>query len=67
MYPQRVSIPLQGLDRHALTMGAISDTHCQIGTLLWHHFTSGGFMWLARSTREEQDQSTLANGGSEHV
>ena len=24
MHPQRASIPLQGLDRHALTVGAIS-------------------------------------------
>ena len=24
MHPQRANIPLQGLDRHALTLGAIS-------------------------------------------
>ena len=39
MHLQRANIPLQGLDRCALTMGAISGPHCQIGALLWHHFT----------------------------
>ena len=33
MYPQRVSIPIQGLDGHALTVGAISGPHCQVGAL----------------------------------
>ena len=30
MYPQRTNIPLQGLDRCALTVGAISGPHSQI-------------------------------------
>ena len=54
LYPQRTNIPLQGLDRCALTMGAISGPHCQIGTLHWHHFTSCGLMWVAKSTLEKQ-------------
>ena len=33
MYPQRANIPLQGLDRCALTVGAISGLHSQIGAL----------------------------------
>ena len=36
MHLQRANIPLKGLDRHALTVGAISDPHSQlaIGALL---------------------------------
>ena len=30
MYTQRANIPLQGLDRCALTVGAISGPHCQL-------------------------------------
>ena len=30
MYLKRTNIPLQGLDRHALTVGAISGPHSQI-------------------------------------
>ena len=33
----KANIPLQGLDRHLLTMGAISGPHCQIRALHWHH------------------------------
>ena len=49
MHPQRANIPLQGLDRRALTLGAISGPHNQPGALLWHHFTSRGFTWSAKS------------------
>ena len=31
MHPQRANIPLQGLDRRALTVGAISGPHSQPG------------------------------------
>ena len=31
--PQKANIPLQGLDRCVLTVGAISGPHCQIGAL----------------------------------
>ena len=34
MHPQRANTPLQGLDRHALTVGAISGPLSQIGGLL---------------------------------
>ena len=37
MHPQRANIPLQGLDRRALTVGAISGPHSQPGALLWRH------------------------------
>ena len=46
-YPQRTNISLQGLERCVLTMRAVSGPHCQIGTLLWHHFTSGKSTWSA--------------------
>ena len=49
MHPQRANIPLQGLDRRALTVGAISGPHSQLGALLWRHFTSRGFTWSAKS------------------
>ena len=49
MHPQRANTILQGLDRRALTVGAISGPHSQLGALLWHHFTSRGFTWLAKS------------------
>ena len=67
MHPQRANIPLQGLDRCAPTVGAISGPYCQIRALLCHHFTSYGFTWSAKSTVEKADQSTLASGGSEHA
>ena len=53
LYPQRVNIPLQDLDRRILTVGAILDPHYQIGALHWHHFTISGFTWLAKSTLEK--------------
>ena len=34
MHPQRANIPLQGLDRRALTVGAISGPQSQLGALL---------------------------------
>ena len=46
--------PLQGLDRRALTLGAISGPHSQLGALLWHHFTSHGFAWSAKSIQGKQ-------------
>ena len=54
MYPQRATIPLQGLDRHVLTEGAILGPHCQTGALHWCHSTSHGFTWLAKGTLEKQ-------------
>ena len=70
MYPQRANIPLQGLDRCALTAGARSGPHCQIGVLHWHHFTNCGFTWLIgkkHSAAGKADQSKLASGGSEYT
>ena len=51
MYPQWVSNPLQGLDRHILTVEAI---HCQIRARYWHHFTSCEFTWSVKSIVEKQ-------------
>ena len=66
MHPQRANIPLQGLDRRALTVGAISGPHSQPGALLWRHFTSRGFTCRQKAFRKA-DQSTLASGGSAHA
>ena len=54
MHPQRANIPLQGLDRRALTVGAISGPHSQPGALLWRHFASRGFIWSAKSIQGKQ-------------
>ena len=49
MHPQMANIPLQGLDRRTLTVEAISGPYGQLGALLWCHFISHGFTWLAKS------------------
>ena len=58
MQPQRANIPPQGLDRRALTVGAISGPtsgpHNQVGALLWCHFTSYGFTWSVKGTLDKQ-------------
>ena len=60
MYPQRANVPLKGLDKHVLTVGAISGPHCQIGAFHWCHFIIRGFTWSAKSILEKADQSKLA-------
>ena len=50
MYPQWANNPLQGLDKHILTVEAISGPHYQIKALHWHHFTNCEFTWSAKST-----------------
>ena len=67
MHSQRTNIPLQGLDRHALTVGAISGPHTQLGALLWRHFSSHGFTWSTKKHLGKADQLTLVSGGSEHA
>ena len=68
MHPQRANVPLQGLDRRALIVGAISGPHSQPGALLWRHFTILGFAWSTKSIQGKQTtESTLASGGSEHA
>ena len=55
MHPQRATIPLQDLDRRALTVGAISGPHSQPGApLLWHNFTRRGFTQSAKSIQGKQ-------------
>ena len=60
MHPQRTNIPLQGLDRRALTVGAMSGPHCQIGTISpvvdLHGWQKA--LWKSR---------LVASGGSEHA
>ena len=54
MHPQRTNIPQQGIDRRALTVGAMSDPHSRIGALLGCNFTSRGFTWSIKSILEKQ-------------
>ena len=54
MHLQRVNITLQGLDRRALTVGAISGPHSHLGALLWRHFTRRGFTWSAKIIQGKQ-------------
>ena len=63
MHPQRANIPLQGLDRCALTVGAISGPHSQPGALL------GAIspVMVGKKHSGKADQSTLASGDSEHA
>ena len=64
MHPQRANIALQGLDRRALTVGAISGPHSQPEALLWRQ------SWIyvvGKKHSGKADQSTLATGGSEHA
>ena len=66
MYHQRVNIPLQGLHRCALTVGAISGPTAKMEP-------SFGAISPVKDLHGRQrhsgkaDQSTLANGGSEHA
>ena len=53
------------IDRRALTVGAISGPHSQLGALLWCHFTSRRHGEQKHSGKA--DQSILASGGSEHA
>ena len=66
MHPQRANIPLQGLDRCALTVGAISGLQSQPGAPLVPFHQSWIYM-VGRKHSGKADQSTLASGGSEHA
>ena len=48
------NIPLQDLERRALTVGALSGPQSQTGALLWCHFTISVFTWLAKSIQGKQ-------------
>ena len=80
MYPQRANIPLQGLQRRALTVGVISGPHCQNGaqyqvptakmepsTVVPFH-QSWIYMFDKKLKHSEKAmQLTLAIGGSDHA
>ena len=70
MHSQRANIPLQGLDRCALTVGAISGPHSQLGALLWSPplvpFHQLWIYMVGKKHLGKADQLTLASGGSEH-
>ena len=67
MHPQWANIPLQGLDRRALTVGVISGPHSQPGALLLAPFHQLWIYMVGKKHSGKADQSTLASGGSEHV
>ena len=63
MHPQRANIPLQGLDRRALTVGAISGPHSQLGAL----FGAISPVVDLHGQQKAFKEVTLASGGSEHA
>ena len=63
MYPQRANIPLQGLDRRALTVGAISGPTAKLEPSLAPFHQSWIYM-VGKKHSGKADQSTLA---SEHT
>ena len=68
MHPQRANIPLQSIDRYALTLGTMIIRSPQPNWSLplvpfhqqWIYITSKNYS-------EKADKSTLANGGSENA
>ena len=66
MHPQRANIPLEGLDRRALTVGALQVPTANLEP-------SFGAISPVVDLHGQQkhsgkaDQSTLANGGSKHA
>ena len=69
MYPQWANIPLQGLDRCALTVDTISGPRCQTGRIRSHPLVSFHPLWIYMVSKKHSgkaDQLTLASGGSEH-
>ena len=68
MHPQRANIPLQGLDRRALTVGAISGPGPQP---TWSPpLAPFHQLWICMVSKKHSgkaDQSTLASGGTEHA
>ena len=67
MHPQRANIPLQGIDRCALAVGAISGPQAKFEVSFSAISPVVGFTWSARSTLVKADQLTLASGDSEHA
>ena len=67
MYPQWVNSPLQGLDRHTLTVETISGIHCQIRARHWHLFTICEFTWSAKKHSGKADLLILSSIGDKHV
>ena len=63
MHPQRTNIPLQGLDRRGLTVGAISGPHRPP----FVPFHQSWIYMVGKRHSGKADQSTLASGGSEHA
>ena len=68
MHPQRANIPLQGLDRRARIVGAISGPHSRPGGLLnLAPFHQSWIYMVGKKHSGKADQSTLASGGSAHA
>ena len=68
MYTQRANIPLQGLDRHALMVGAmhIRSPQPNENPPLASFYQSWIYM-VGKKHSGKAEQLTLASGGSEHA
>ena len=67
MHPQRANIPLQGLDRCALTVGAISGPHQPNWSPRLAQSHQSWIYKVGKKHSGKADQSILASGGSEHA
>ena len=68
MHPQRTNIPLQGLGKYVLTLGAISGPPSQTGAQPSIGVISPGMDLHGQQKHfGEPDQLTLASGGSEYA
>ena len=61
MYQQWTNDPLQGLDRHVLSVGAISDSTTNLEPAISITSPVMKFTLSAKSTLEKADQLTLAS------
>ena len=67
MHPQRANIPLQGLDRRTLRVGAISGPPQPTWSPPLALFHQSWIYMVGKKHLAKADQSTLASGGSEHA
>ena len=53
MLPQKVNIPLQGLDRCALKVEALSGPHSQIQAIIQHHSTNKDLIYQQKALEKQ--------------
>ena len=66
MFPKRANIPLQGLDRHALKVGAISGPTAKLETI-FGIISPVLYLHSQQKHSGKAHQSTISSGGSEQV